>query len=291
MRAIREGRSWQWAEKARVYRNKEESWNRTPERRTLRHAEDGYGERGTLRHRLDTHDQRTNMVRVRPGRRSGRLERDDQMLARLIFTAAAKTQTLVGNVHGHGFFKPRDVFGTHANRQGQPAPRAGATLQFSPVAVAVRVWARGDFKAESRRRHVRRFGVLRGVSRSGLFPTCRRPLSPTIRRWNTLLRKRGANDSREDFRLAVRNRSVVREGDPQGHARRVAFVAGNKHTTTTYVQRSANLRFLAEGRRPAKSGGNPELDAMMLASVHKPPQYVRVNPGVTPSISRGCTNR
>jgi hypothetical protein len=71
----------------------------------------------------------------------------------------------------------------------------------------------------------------------------------------------------------------------------MSFLARNEHTPTAYVQRIANLRFLAEGRRPAKSGGNPELDAMMLASVHKPPHYVCVNPGVTPSISRGCTNR
>jgi hypothetical protein len=59
----------------------------------------------------------------------------------------------------------------------------------------------------------------------------------------------------------------------------MSFLARNEHTPTAYVQRIANLRFLAEGRRPAKSGGNPELDAMMLASVHKPPHYVCVNPG------------
>ncbi len=184
------------------------------------------------------------------------------MLARLIFAAAEETQTLVGNIQSHGFFKPWDVFGAHANRQGERASRAGATLEFAPVAIAVGDWARGNFKAESSGRHMSSIRILCGVGRGGFFPICGAHLFIAIR---------GANNSGEDFGLAERNAGIVGEGNPQRHARRVGFVAGNKHTTARNVQGVANFGLLAEGCRPAKSGGNPELDAMMLASVHKPP--------------------
>ncbi len=194
----------------------------------------------------------------RPRRKSGSFERDQQILAGLVLTAAEKQQAFRGNVHGHRLFKPRDVFWAHMNRQSQPAPWAGTTLRVRqvPVAIRGRVWR--HFKVQSSRRLWAYIGIphrMAGCEFSRAF---------------------GSNDSRKNLRLAIPERRIVRKRDPQGHARGVELLARNKHPATRNVQRFAKLGFLAEGTRPAKTSGQPEPGAMMLASVHNPQHYVRV---------------
>jgi hypothetical protein len=88
--------------------------------------------------------------------------------------------------------------------------------------------------------------------------------------------KFGPHYTREHFRLAEWQRCIEGKGDPQGQASRVIFFAGNQQAAAGYVQRFADFRCLPERRRPAKAGGNPELNAMVLAPVHNP-SMVRTN--------------
>jgi hypothetical protein len=196
----------------------------------------------------------------RPRSKSGSPERDQQILAGLVLTAAEKEQAFRRNVHGHRLFKPRDFFWAHMNRQGQPAPWSGATLRVRqvPVAIRGRVWR--YFKVQGSRRLWAHIGIphrMAGCEFSRAF---------------------GSNDSRKNLGLAIRERCIVRKRHPQGHARSVELLARNKHPATRNVQRFAKLGFLAEGTCPAKASGQAQLGAVMLASVHNPQQYVRAWP-------------
>jgi hypothetical protein len=86
-------------------------------------------------------------------------------------------------------------------------------------------------------------------------------------------RMRGTDYARKHLGLPVRDGSIVRKCNPQGHPGSVEFLAGHQHPAAGNVQCFAKLGFLAERTRPAQARGQPELGAVVLASVHNPPHY------------------
>jgi hypothetical protein len=77
-----------------------------------------------------------------------------------------------------------------------------------------------------------------------------------------------AHHARQNLRLSNGQRSIKRKSHPQRHALRVRLAARHQHSSARNIDTRAHFGFLAEGRRPAESRGQTELDAMMLAPVH-----------------------
>jgi hypothetical protein len=92
-------------------------------------------------------------------------------------------------------------------------------------------------------------------------------LPRNTRRTRTHRRNR-AHHPRQNLRLSNGQRSIKRKGNPQRRALRVRLAARHQHSSARNIDTRAHFGFLAEGRRPAESRGQTELDAMMVAPVH-----------------------
>ncbi len=99
-----------------------------------------------------------------------------------------------------------------------------------------------------------------------------------------------AHHARQNLRLPNRQRSIKRKSHPQRHALRVRLAARHQHSSARNIDTRAHFGFLAEGRRPAESRGQTELDAMMIAPVHSPPPY-RSSTCITQTARTRCTIR
>ncbi len=144
-----------------------------------------------------------------------------------------------------------------------PAWRNFKTQRSHPRVMAIRrMQCRGGHQS------VRRHGSFGPAQPAGIAVHCA-CTAVSIHAFGHIFHRRRAHHLRRNFRLPIRNRRVVRKRDPQQHSFRVRLLAWHQQAATRNVHSFANLGFLAEGRRPAESRGKPELDAVMLASVHK----------------------
>jgi hypothetical protein len=100
----------------------------------------GYSQSGGVWYRIYANNAGAKLSIAGPRCRRARLEREQQLFAGLIFAGAKKSHTFSGDIHRHGFFKPRDIRGSHMDGESERPPWAGATFKAWGITVAIVSW-------------------------------------------------------------------------------------------------------------------------------------------------------
>lgn len=160
-------------------------------------------------------------------------------------------------------------------RIGKASPRRKLLRRsmLERVCVAIGLRVRRYFKVQT-------YGCTSSIARSLRGDMQRIILG--ARSMSAVVRFHSPNDFRQNLRLAVSLGMVVRKRHPKWHAGIMGFLARYQQTATRHIQCFANLHFLSEGGRPAKSDGKAELRAVVLTSVHNP--WITSGLGGTPKV-------
>lgn len=83
-----------------------------------------------------------------------------------------------------------------------------------------------------------------------------------------MFRFAAANHTRENFGLAIRERSIVRKGHPKRRSGRMRLFRENEQTATGNIVCFTQFNFLTEGRMPTQAGWKSYAHAAMFAGIH-----------------------